>query len=412
MNFLRVAQRAASSPVGMLGSLTLVGQGILALSLPIAARLYGAYAVGVFAAILALGQAGAIVASGRIEQILPRVSLSRRRVVGPFVAGISLALSLVIGPLVAWQAAALSWSIALATTFLVSSLALYSLANMSLLAARDFHGVARLRIVNSVGTALFQIVGGVWAPNPGTLVAAYAAGSLLAAGLALPKGRVAGLPRRERFTVIAREERILRFSLSVGASALLTSLTLGLPVLGLAYIYGEEVAASFFLVRRLLALPTQLVASTVNEVSYSLLAKKSAADVSQYMRRWVRRLAWGGLGILALAVVGAFPAQWVLGKEYIAVAWVMVIQAPAAAAQLLGTSLSNVLLVLHAEHIRLIVNLGRFLALLGALGVLAIGGFGYVSGVLMLSIVTVVGLGFLLWVTLRVVDRAEREERA
>lgn len=399
--------RVARSPMGRLGITTLAGQLILAGTLPIAARLYGAYAVGVFAALLTLGQMGAILATGRLEQALPRLALGRRPIVVRLIVGLATIGSLIIGPTIALYGSGATYTVVAATTFLVFSLCIYGVANMHLLSRGDFNGVARLRVVNAVGSAAFQLVGGVLAPSAGVLLGTYALGNFLAALVALMGTDPFGGGDRVSMADVSREESLPWFAATVGGSAFLTSFTLGLPVLALTYLYGEEVAASYFLVRRLLGVPTQLVSSTVNEVSYALMVKMSNVEISTYVTRWLRRLLVGAGAIVAIACVGALPMEWVLGEGYVAVGLIALIQAPAAAAQLLSTSLSNVLLVLRAEHVRLFVNIVRCAALAGAVVVVGASGVGYVGGVAILSLVTVLGLVGMLWATLHLVGRLD-----
>lgn len=397
--------------MGRLAMVTALGQTMLALSLPISARLYGAYAIGVFAGVLVLGQAGAILATGRIEQSLPRIP---SEYMWGVVRTLLVGAACLAGPLgvaaVLIGAGRGSWNLWLASTALIFSIAVYGIANMVLLSGSEFGSVAVLRAVNAVVTATLQLAGGLLWPNPSTLLYAYAAGSVIAAGVAIPAA-VRARRGRDRATgrVIFREERLLQFGGSVGASALMTSVTLGLPVLGLNHLFGEAVAASFFLARRLLMLPTQLVAQTVNEVSYAVLARSTPDEVSRYVSAWLRRLAGGALLILVVGVCAAPIISFVLGGEYVSVGAVMVLQTFPAAAQLLGSSLANILLVLHAEHVRLAWSAIRLTSLAGALVVVGFIGTGYTMAVAVISIVTVAGLMGLLWSTLRVVDLRRRE---
>lgn len=393
------------SPVARLSAASLAGQLLLAVALPFVARLYGPHAVGLYASILTMSQVGSIVATGRVEQILPRLGEPDRGIVLVWAVGLGVCAA---GPL--------GWSIAVsastgsaligASIFLVASLALYAICNMLLLAQGEFGQVARLRLSNAAATAGLQVGIGVIAPSASLLVFAYGAGSLIACLHAVSTIRSClGAKGGRTVSEVNRDEGVLPFIGTVGSSALITSATLGLPVVGLTYIYGENVAASFFLARRVMMVPGQIVSTTLSEISYSLLAKSTLDEVVAHVRRWLKRLVPSSIAIIIFGVALAYPVHWALGPGYVSVGWVLVVLSVGGAAQLLAQSMSSILLVLRLEWLRLAVNGARLMTVALTLLVVWLSGIEYFPAVILMTGATVIGLLALLGVTLIALQR-------
>ena len=120
---------------------------------------------------------------------------------------------------------------------------------------------------------------------------------------------------------------------------------------------------SFFLARRLLMLPTELIASTVSDVSYSLIATNSVEEIHEHVSSWLRKL-WLLAALTLVAGVAAAPvASYVVGDQYEHVGIVVLLMAPTAAVQLVGTSMANVLLALHLERLRMALNVLKIVAI-------------------------------------------------
>lgn len=386
------------------------GQVLLALALAASARLYGAYAIGLFAGLLALGQFGAILVTGRIEQVLPRVTQSARWSITKVLCGASVVIAVPIGLLCGVAGhGQIDVSILLSSVALVFATSVYGIANMSLLAQRMFNRVAVTRTVNAIITAVSQVVGGLLWPSPETLLFTYSLGSIAGALVAAPCLRDFFRSRgRDGAWKVFKQERLFHFGLTVGFSALLSAGTLALPILALNVLYGESVAASFFLARRLLVVPVQLISRTLNEVSYANLARKSIEEVASYVSRWVSRLWIGGLAILVFGSVSGPLVSFVVGPDFVDLWIVMVFQSLPAAGQLVGASLGNVLLAVHAEGVRLFWNSVRLGSLALALWGVWMADVGYVFAVGIVCVVSFVGLLALMFATLHEVGRQQR----
>ena len=203
-------------------------------------------------------------------------------------------------------------------------------------------------------------------------------------------------------------ERVGAFALTVGSTALMSNLSLALPLFFITYQFGAAAAGAFFLARRMLMLPTQLVAATISDVSYSLIARKSTAEIEHHVRTWLRRL-WV---MSALAAVLGFVAgpviQRLVGDEYDNVMKMVWILALPASAQLVGTSMSNILLALKMEFVRLLWNGVELVALTIVFGVCLVLDASLLVTVSVLAGILVMWYLGLLRITFNGLERRER----
>ena len=342
-----------------------IGQLALAASLPFVARLYSPSSVGIFAVILAYSQVASIVVTGRLEVALPRLSAGRRWAAARMVLVVGGVLTPVAGLAVVTLAGRADVREAVLAGVLVASLFLYNTGVFSLLAEERYSTVASLRIVNGVVTGAAQVAGGLVLPEVWVLLLTYALGNIAAILLALPS--LARLRRSRDATaasVVLREERLGRFAASVGPGAVMSNLGLALPLVGVSLLFGEAAAGSFWLARRLLMVPTQLVATSVSEVSYAMVARESVERISQLVTAWLRRSRLPALVLTVTGLVAAPVVPLVVGAGYVDIAWVVVLLTLPAVAQMIATSFSNILLALRMEVTRTLWNVGRLLGLL------------------------------------------------
>ena len=188
---------------------------------------------------------------------------------------------------------------------------------------------------------------------------------------------------------------------TVGGAALLSNAALSIPPLSLGWLYEPEYLASYFLMRRLFVLPTQLIAANVSEVSYGLVAKQPVAVIRTRTMRWLSSLRLAAAGLMTVAIVVAPTANLLLGEGYVHLPALALLLGVTAAAQLLATSLSNVLLALRAERVRLLWNVARILLLLVASAVLALWVPHFLLSVVVLTVVQILAYALLLALTLR-----------
>lgn len=391
-----------SSPFASVAGGSAIGQIALACSLPVIARLYSPAEIGVFGVLLAYSQVASIAITGRLEQVLPRLALGHRWSTARLVITTGVAL----GPgaaLVAFLLAGRTgWSDYLATAAVVMSLCLYNAATFVMLAAQNFGGVSLLRISNGVATSLAQIAGGLLLSEVWVLLLTYAVGSLAAAALAIPDlVRLRRSRGPDSLRSVIREERLGRFMTNVGSGAVLSNIGLALPLIGVSMLFGNAAAGSFYLARRLLMVPTQLIAASVSEVSYAVLARESADRIAELVFGWLRTSIRLAAALLIIGLAMAPVVSLLVGPGYPDIEWIVVLLTLPAMAQMIATSFSNVLLALHMEVVRTAWNIGRLVGLLGIYVWAAISDASFTLAVAVFSAYTFVTYGILLWLTLR-----------
>jgi len=394
--------RRGMGPFGSVAGGSALGQIALALSLPVTARIYPPADLGAFAVVLAYAQVAAIVITGRLEQVLPRLEAGRRWVATRLVLVTGIALAPVSAIVILALAGRLATLEAVFAGALVASICLYNTGTYALLAERQYRRVAVLRITNGVVTASAQIVFGLLLPEVWVLLATYAAGNVVATLVAVPAVRkIRRVSGGEPARLVIREERLGRFVASVGTGAVLSNLGLALPVVGVSMLFGDAAAGSFWLARRLLMVPTQLLAHAVNEVTYAIAARQSVHDVARMAYGWLRKAKWAALALLVVGTASAPLVPIIVGEGYQSIAWVMVFLSASAAAQLVATSFSNVLLVLRMEVVRTAWYLGRLIGLLVIFVWAQASGASFMAAVGLFAAYTVVSYGVLLWLTFR-----------
>ncbi|MBA3990667.1 MAG: hypothetical protein H0X54_06465 [Propionibacteriales bacterium] len=354
------ARRHGSAPFASVAGGSALGQLALLASLPVVARIFSPAQIGVFGVVLAVGNVACIVVTARLEQVLPRLRPDRRWAVARLgaVAGVALAIpagiafSAVLGHTAPMDL--------VSTALLVTSLVLLNVGTFASLAVQDYRSVAALRLSNGVITAMASVVGGLIHQATWVLVVAYAVGNLAGAGWSF--AAVARLRRErgpDRSAEVVAGERLGWFALNVGSGAVLSNLSVAMPLIGASILFGDDVAGSFFLARRLLMGPTQLIAASVSEVSYAMVAREGAGRMSVFFHDWLRRSTVPAVMLLALGLVAAPLAPIVVGDGYADLTWVIILLTTPAVAQMIATSFANLLLALRLEHIRTMWNVAR-----------------------------------------------------
>ena len=195
-------------------------------------RIYAPDAVGEFAVVLAAGQVAAIVSTWRVEQVLPRAATDRRWQVVRTVLVLTLGVLAPVANTAAWLVnggGLVDW---LASLVLVVSLALFNLMTYVGFGQKAFADVARSRVANGFVTAAAQVLVGLVHPTAVALIVTYAIGNLAGCVFQLRQARAM---RRERgpegLRDTVRHEGLRGFGATVGTTALLSNLSLGLPLL-------------------------------------------------------------------------------------------------------------------------------------------------------------------------------------
>ncbi len=286
--------------------------------------------------------------------MITRLVLSTGTVLSPLAAGI-----------VFWLTGSGSFRDMAATALLIATLCLCNVASFVALAAQNYQGLAYVRLSNGVVTGVAQIIGCLVLPEVWVLVATYAIGNLVAATVVTPSLiRMRRSRDADSVGTVFREERLGRFAGSVGTSAVMSNLGLALPLVGISALFGAPAGGAFYLARRLLMIPTQLVATSVSEVSYALVARETPDRIAALMSAWLRKAKVVAVVLLLVGFAMAPVVSLLVGPGYPHIAWMVVLLTPTAVAQMVATSFSNILLALHMELVRLLWNVGRLAGLL------------------------------------------------
>lgn len=335
------------------------GQAVLIVALPIIARIYAPEALSQLAIYLAIAIPLSIVLTGRLEHALPRVAgdqkfgLFCRCVIVPVV----IVFLAIIGLL-----AKVGFNEVFVIAFVGGSSAIFSVTSMFPITEKNFGTLAWLKFVNPGQTAGLQLAFGYLSPTVESLAIAYGIGSLGASALCIPAIRRCYLERGSTW-VFDRETTVFAFISKVGTSALLSNCALSITSLLIGWMFPPVYLASYFLVRRLLIFPTQVVANSVRDVSYGITAQEQPEEIRKLAKPWLWKLRLSSVAVFALALLLIPVREYIFGDQYIMLAELLLLLGIVAGTQLLGTSMSSLLLALKAEHIRLRWNIERVIVL-------------------------------------------------
>lgn len=396
-------QRTASSAVTVVTGASALGQLSLAAAIPVVAHVYDAASVGGFAVYLAYCQIIAIVVSARLEQSLPRVAHSDRFAV--LLLSVAPGSVLGISCIVAVQILTPGLDAVTASALAVISTVWYNASSQCALGFRRYRQVAAMRLVNGVATASLQILGGFIAPTAAMLLLTYAAGTILAA-LCGVVSILESWKRRALDRDRLRSEKLGLFAGSVGVSALLSNFSLSLPVIAFSAMFGNQTVGAFYFARKILMVPTQLIASSVNDVTYSLVARATPGELRPKVYGWLASLKKASLVATAVGLIAAPVAELLIPDRYPYLWQVIVLLCFPSATQLVGTSLANVLLALRAEKIRLLWNVRRIIGLASIFCVCAVASAPYLITVAIMASYLCVNYLSLLHLTIRRVEQS------
>ena len=357
--------RRLRGPVGAVAAGSAVGQVAIAAALPLVARLYPAADVGAFALALAYCQVTAIVLTCRLEQVLPRLDPGRRWVAARLPLGSGLLLApIVTVPVLYLANQQFSLLDGIAVALMVSSTCFMNVGTYAQLAEKRFRSVAGLRVANGLVTAVAQILGGLIAPEAWMLLLTYSLGNVAAVVVAAPSIlRLRSWRDTSSSWSVIRTERLGRFALNVGLGAAFSNLGLMLPLVGVSLLFGDAAAGSFFLARRFLMVPTQLVATSISQVSYSIVARETAARTRDIVHAWMRKSRIPAIATVLMGLVFAPIISVAVGPGYLNIGWVVALLSLPSAVQMIATSFSNVMLALRMEVAQTIWHAARLVGL-------------------------------------------------
>ena len=335
------------------------GQAVLIIAFPLIARIYAPEALSQLAIYLAIAIPLSIVLTGRLEHALPRVASDQKFGLFSrcFIAPGVIVLLAIIGLL-----AKVGFNEVCVIAFVGGSSSIFSITSMFPITEKNFGTLAWLKLVNPSLSVGLQLVFGYLNPSAESLAIAYGVGSLGASAVCIPAIKRCYLERGSTWN-FDEETTVFAFISKVGTSALLSNSALSITSLLIGYMFAPVYLASYFLVRRLLIFPTQVVTTSVRDVSYGITARAKPQEIRKLAKPWLWKLRLSAVAVFALAVLLIPAREYIFGDQYIMLPQLLFLLGIVAGTQLLGTSMCSLLLALNAEHIHLRWNIERVIVL-------------------------------------------------
>lgn len=332
----RGAMERTSARSGMtaLVSGAAVGPAVSVLAMPLLTRLYGPEAVGAAAAVLAWASVVSVLATARLELLVPgaptadaATALAR----GSAILAASVALVAAVVALLVYRAAGLA--VRDATIFGVLGgtaaflLAVNALLRALLARAHEFTRSARLHASQGAARILVPLGIGTLAP----VASGFLLGEVLARALPLGQAwRAVASTRLAHGAMQTAVRRALPVAAVLVPSGLVDALAIALPVPLIARTHGLAAAGLFALVQRLLGAPASLVAPAVGDVLHAVEAQRlrdDAADAGSerstgpsllkaFRTAAVRLALGGGALLLPFSLVGEGVLTWIFGDAW------------------------------------------------------------------------------------------------
>lgn len=380
------SKRTALTGIAMLSGGSLAGNAIAFGGSIWLARLFTPAQHGEFAILAALAVSVTPLVSGRFEAALaiPRqaahsLKLLKLGLLWSFAMTVALtALALVLPSAVnilsseAWTPPAMLW-VAPILAYLGAQLALVNQFNVR---QGVFRAVAIRNVVYPAAAAGGQVFLGLLRFGASGLALGAIAGRLITLGLLLPGIlRHRGTFAESRTSVTYQDllRRFGRFPTVLAASAIINALGLQLPVLLLGYWYGTDAAGHFGMYQRTVGVPLVLIGAAVGQVYLSRMSRAmregSGAAVSIFRSSSRALLVLGLISAAGLFVLGPSLFALVFGESWRTSGEIARAMAPAFAAQLLASPLSQALIVYEKYAVQWAWDVGRlalvFVALAG-----------------------------------------------
>ncbi len=260
-------------------------------------------------------------------------------------------------------------------------LGVYMVLNQLAVRNRRYGAIGRRNLFQTTILVATQVGLGVAGLRPGGLVLGLGIGQAAGALSLLWGSGIRGEAARrgrQRQQLVATLSRYRRFPLVSSPSGLLNVMGLQLPILLIAYHYGDEVAGWLGLSQRVLALPLALVGAAAAQVYLGELVSTSRGGSARPMALFMkasRRLAGVGLLIaIVLLFAGpslfhlAFGPEWVISGQYAQALSLGL------AAQLVAAPLSQTLTAFERQYLQLTWDIGRLVLITGATAICALTG--------------------------------------
>ncbi|SCL32731.1 Membrane protein involved in the export of O-antigen and teichoic acid [Micromonospora nigra] len=388
----RHRRRVASSRRGVLNIAagSAGGQVLLLLAAPVLARMYSPADFGVFAVLGTLAATLGAVASGRFELAVPLPERDREAhdlVAVGLVTALGTALAGTVVVLVARdgiaalfdQPALSSWL--WLTPWTAAAMAAVQVLNQLAIRYRRYSAIGRRNFLQAGATLLTQLGAGLVGLRSGGMALGLGVGQAVGALSLLPGMRRRGAdedPGTHRRSLWRTALHHRRFPLLLAPSGLINVLGLQLPVLLIAYFYGSAVAGWFGLTQRVLAIPVALLGLAVAQVYLAELSRAArtgsgrAAALFLQASRQLGMVAAAGALLIVFAAPPAFAM--VFGPEWSTSGSYVQALAVFTATQLVGSPLSQTLIVFGRQGLQLAWDVGRMILVAAAVTATALAG--------------------------------------
>lgn len=257
----------------------------------------------------------------------------------------------------------------------------YMVLNQLAIRTKRYGAIGRRNMFQTLVLVVTQVGLGLAGLRPGGLVLGLGLGQtagatslLWGSGIRSAAARRGRQPRR----LVAALSRYRRFPLVLAPSGLLNVLGLQLPVLFIAYWYGDEVAGWLGLTQRVLALPVALIGAAAAQVYLGELVAASRDGSKRPMALFVkasRRL--GGFALLSalvLLLAGPWLFRHVFGPEWVVSGQYAQALSVGLAAQLVASPLAQTVTAFERQYLQLTWDMTRLVVVTGATAICTLAG--------------------------------------
>lgn len=232
-------------------------------------------------------------------------------------------------------------------------------------------GLSSIAVVQGAGRTLGPIAAGAAGMGTVGLILGDVAGRFLGLGQALRRSwHSLGLRRPSLAQIREVSRRYREFPMFGAPSTLLNSLALALPLPLVANSFGVEAAGQFFLVQRVFAVPSALIARSVGDVFHGrfagLVRAGSTGAVSLFRRVSLGLLLIGVIPTALLLFGGDYLFPLVFGRSWVLAGSLAAVAAPWFLAGFVVSPMSRLVLVVGGQNVKLIYDA---LSLLGVVAV-------------------------------------------
>ena len=361
---------------GLIAGATACGQLIAFIGSLVLVRIYTPEAMGIYSTIVAVSTCLAPLISGRLEMALPIVRNDRSAV---RLAALSVLGALLISAVVAGSIAFVSlldspisniepmwwWALPMVSFSLVCFLCGNQLAvRFGSYRSLAIRGVLYPSLMSGAqvlfGLAMFGSSGLIWGLAFGHIVTA--------ATLWAPAIKRTRNPGGSSYSSKQLLRKYKEFPIFLAPSGVINALSVQLPQLGVALLFGMAIAGQFGMMAKILAVPVALVGQSIGYVYAGEIARLKRDGTSTIVRIFDRlaiRLAAVALLMVCFVVTLGEPVfAWLLGEPWRMAGQLAVLYSASTALQLVTAPLSQTLIIAGRTKSQLAVDLVRTLLIL------------------------------------------------